>query len=200
MVITIPFVPPTLAQTRIPFGTDISGPTQNIFTNIANYFKNFDFQSLVSNLHTIGIVLTIIFGIVFIIIIFKMRGLIAEKVSEIEGEISPPTDRPTASDNRWEEIKRHVNDFKESSWKLAIIEADKFVDTALKNGGFQGESMGERLMTIEPGQLLSLQGLWDAHKLRNLLVHDVEYVVTHRQAILAIEAFEQVLRELGALA
>jgi hypothetical protein len=54
-------------------------------------------------------------------------------------------------------------------------------------------------MLIEPGQLLSLQNLWDAHKLRNLLVHDANYQLDHRQAVMAIEAFEQALRELGAL-
>ena len=80
-----------------------------------------------------------------------------------------------------------------------MIEADKFVDDALKTGGYPGETMGERLMLIEPGQFLNLQNLWDAHKLRNLLVHDPKYQLTHRQAILAVEAFEAVLRELGAL-
>lgn len=199
MVVNIPFVPPTLARTRIPFGVDVSGQARDIFTKYADYFKNFNFQPIISDLHTIAIILTIIFGAIFIIILFKMGGLIKEKVSELEGEINLPSEVPTAQENRWAEIKKHVNDFKESSWKLAIIEADKFVDDVLKNAGFQGESMGERLMTIEPGQLLSLQGLWDAHKLRNLLVHDVNYNVTHRQAILAIEAFEKVLRELGAL-
>ena len=199
MVITIPFVPYTLAQVKIPYGIDINEPTQNIFSGITNYFKNFNYNPLISNLHAIAIILTLVFAVVLIIVLFKMRGLVAEKVTEVEGEMSPPSEVPTAADNRWEEIKKHVSDFKESSWKLAVIEADKFVDDALKNAGFQGESMGERLMTIDPSQLLSLQQLWDAHKLRNLLVHDVNYEVTHRQAILAVEAFEQVLRELGAL-
>jgi len=31
------------------------------------------------------------------------------------------------------------------------------------------------------------------------LVHDTSYQLTHRQAVMAVEAFEETLRELGAL-
>lgn len=147
--------------------------------------------------------LTIIFAILFVVVIYKIRqlqkGSILQQVAELEATMNPPAEAVSAYDNRWSEIKKHVNSFNEAEWKMAVIEGDKFVDDALKSGGYLGESMGERLMMIQPGQLLSLQQLWDAHKLRNLLVHDVNYQLTHRQAVLAIEAFESVLRELGAL-
>lgn len=166
---------------------------------IAKYFKSPEFFNLFGTVKTVLMILSIIFGVILVIIIFKMRGLIKEEVTKLKAELIPPKEAASAHDNRWQEIKSHVNSFKESEWKFAIIEADKLVDDVLKSAGFAGESMGERLMIIKPGELLNLQYLWDAHKLRNLLVHDVNYQITHQQAIWAIEAFEGVLRELEAL-
>jgi len=63
--------------------------------------------------------------------------------------------------------------------------------------GYGGESMGERLMMIKPDELMHLQDLWDAHKLRNLIVHDTSYTITQDQVLTAIHSFEKVLKELG---
>lgn len=99
----------------------------------------------------------------------------------------------------WDNILHYANSVRDSEWKLAIIEGDKLVDEVLQERGFPGETMGERLMLMAPDQLASLQDLWDAHKLRNLLVHEMNYQMKHEQALAAIRAFERVLRELGAI-
>lgn len=168
-----------------------------------NWLSGFDYPLWLSDLKTILTYISLIFAFLLAVIIFKIRRLAADRIKEEladwKSEFNPPAEAVSAYDRRWEEIKKHVASFNEAEWKLAVIEADKFTDDALKTGGYPGESMGERLMLIQPGQLLSLQNLWDAHKLRNLLVHDANYKLTHRQAVLAVEAFEQVLRELGAL-
>jgi hypothetical protein len=199
MPLEIPPIPGLENQPKIYFGIDLSPQLAQSYRFIVDYFKGPEFVNLTAYLKTISIILTLIFGAVVAVIMIKMSNLIKEEITEIKAELNPPKEAVTPYDNRWQEIKNHVNSFKESEWKLAVIEADKLVDDALKAAGFPGESMGERLMLIKPGQLLNLQYLWDAHKLRNLLVHDANYQVTHRQAIWAVEAFERVLRELGAL-
>ncbi|MEK7506452.1 MAG: hypothetical protein AAB566_00095 [Patescibacteria group bacterium] len=168
-----------------------------------DFLSGFDYPLWLSDLKAVLTYVSVIFAFLLAVIIFKIRRLAANRIKEeladLKDEFNPPAEAVSAYDRRWEEVKKHVNSFNEAEWKLAVIEADKFTDDALKTGGYPGESMGERLMLIQPGQLLSLQNLWDAHKLRNLLVHDANYKLTHRQAVLAVEAFEQVLRELGAL-
>jgi hypothetical protein len=171
----------------------------NITASISSFISGLDLAVWLSYFKDVMIFISIIFGILFVILIFKLRSLIKSRVEEIETELKSPAEAVTTYDIRWDEIKKHVQSFNEAEWKMAVIEGDKFTDDALKAGGYAGESMGERLMLIEPGQLLSLQNLWDAHKLRNLLVHDANYQLDHRQAVMAIEAFEQALRELGAL-
>ncbi len=199
MPMEIPTIPGFTNQPKINYGTDLSPLLAQSYDAIAKYFQSPEFFNLFGTIKTILMILSIIFAAILVIIIIKMGSLIKEEVTELKEGLMPPEEATNAQDNRWQEIKSHVNSFKESEWKFAVIEADKLVDDVLKSAGFAGESMGERLMLIKPDQLLNLQYLWDAHKLRNLLVHDVNYQITHRQAIWAIEAFESVLRELEAL-
>jgi hypothetical protein len=199
MPLEIPPIPGLESQPKIYFGIDLSPQLAQLYRFTVDYFKGPEFFSLITSLKKILTILTIVFGAIVVVIMIKMGNLIKEEVAEIKAELKPPKEAATPYDNRWQEIKNHVNSFRESEWKMAVIEADKLVDDALKAAGFPGESMGERLMLIKPGQLLNLQYLWDAHKLRNLIVHDPSYQITHRQAIWAVEAFESVLRELGAL-
>ncbi len=100
--------------------------------------------------------------------------------------------------NRWNEIMHHIDSINEGEWKYAVIEADKLVDDQLKDR-FAGETMGERLMNIDKTQLLSIDGLWEAHKVRNRLAHDVNYFLRHAEAVRAIRLFEATLKELGAI-
>lgn len=164
-----------------------------------NFFTKLDYPVLFADIKSVLALVSVVFGVILVIIIFKIRSLAKDQMINIKDEIFPPAEVVTTYDNRWTEIKSHVTSFNESEWKMAVIEGDKFVDDALKTGGYPGESMGEKLMLVQPGQLLSLQNLWDAHKLRNLLVHDAAYQLNHRQAVMAVEAFEEALRELGAL-
>ncbi len=184
---------------EVKFATDYIPQVAAIYNSSINYIKNFNYQGLISDIRIVAIILSIIFGAIFVWVSRKISVLYKTQVRELVGEFNPPAEVQTAYNNRWDEIRSHVNSFVEAEWKLAVIEGDKFVDDVLKSGGFAGESMGERLMLIKPDQIVNLQYLWDAHKLRNLLVHDANFRLTHQQAIFAINAFESVLRELGAV-
>lgn len=201
-MINFPQIQNTTGQPRVDLRLDTApflGQAYNAANQSFDFLKKYDYAGIIDTIKLIGVILTLISLAIFVIVIYKYRKLLKEGLSEIKKEISPPAEAVSAYDLRWDEIRNHVNSFNESEWKLAVIEADKFADDALKTAGFKGETMGERLMMIKPDQIINLQLLWDAHKLRNLLVHDPNYNVTHRQAILAVEAFGMVLRELGAL-
>ena len=59
--------------------------------------------------------------------------------------------------------------------------------------------MGDRLMNIQPGQLTTLQNLWEAHKIRNRLVHDTNYFLRYTEAKRAVGLYRKTLKELQAL-
>lgn len=83
-------------------------------------------------------------------------------------------------------------------WKLAIIEADVMMDQALKQRGYAGASLGERLRSVSPSSLPSINDAWQAHKVRNFVAHHGhEYVLTKREAEETMKRYERVLDDLG---
>lgn len=80
---------------------------------------------------------------------------------------------------------------------LAVIDADKLLDEALKRRHLRGRTMGERLVAAQ--RLISdNDAVWYAHKLRNRLVHEPNVRLKKKEARDALEGFKQGLRDLGA--
>lgn len=99
----------------------------------------------------------------------------------------------------WEKIKNRMATMRESEYKLAIIEADKLFDILLQKMDYQGKDMSARLSQISPAQLSSIQGIWDSHKVRNLLAHDMSYQISFSDAQKAIQNYERAFHELEIL-
>lgn len=81
---------------------------------------------------------------------------------------------------------------------LAIIDADKLLDEALKKRGFSGKTMGERLVAAQRS-MTDNDSVWYAHKLRNRIVHEPEVNLKKREAQNALGGFKKGLKDLGAL-
>lgn len=81
---------------------------------------------------------------------------------------------------------------------LAVVDADKLLDEALKKRGFKGKTMGERLVAAQRS-LSDNDSVWYAHKLRNRLVHEPNIRLKKSEAQNALQGFRQGLRDLGAL-
>ena len=158
-----------------------------------------DFTEIVWRLKMISIIFSALFGSVLVYSVAKFRQQVQIKMA-MNKLINPPGPAyGGALQSKWEEIIHHANSTREAEWKLAIIEADNLVDNTLKSASYPGDTMGERLMNIEKGQLLSLDGLWEAHKIRNKLAHDTNYFLRYAEARRAIALYEAALKELNAL-
>ncbi len=99
---------------------------------------------------------------------------------------------------RWAQIEELLARNDEMSYKLAVMEADKLLDHALKSRFLPGNSLGERLRAA-CGKYPSLRAVWPAHLMRNKLVHEANYRLDDRAARSAISQFKRALQELGAL-
>lgn len=101
---------------------------------------------------------------------------------------------------RWGDIETTIGLGGATHFGSAVITADKLVDYVLRQQGYAGDTMGERMKSAkETLTERTYQGLWQAHKLRNTLVHEVSGEVMSYQAKEALEQFKQALRELGAI-
>jgi len=97
------------------------------------------------------------------------------------------------------EISKKFSELESMEPKLAIIEADKLVDTVLKKAGIKGETLGERLRNAQ--KLISrdvYSNMWEAHKVRNQIVHDHDFDIRSVDYSLEIYRMKKFLIELGA--
>lgn len=97
---------------------------------------------------------------------------------------------------RWKKLQQLCHD--KSTWPLAIIDADKLLDDALKRSGYKGKSMGERLVSAER-TITDRDSAWFAHKLRNKLVHEHDVQLKESMVKDALKGIRSALRDLGAL-
>jgi hypothetical protein len=82
--------------------------------------------------------------------------------------------------------------------KSSINEADKLLDHVMRQQGANGDTMGERLKSFG-SRFSDRNGIWRAHKLRNVLAHEVGFDLVPSQAKEALRDFERGLKDLGAL-
>jgi len=100
---------------------------------------------------------------------------------------------------RWQEIEELMRLGRPSNFQRAVLEADKLLSFVLEKMGHQG-SLGEKLKASEDRFSKEVYNdVWQAHKIRNLVVHEPNYELMNFQAKEAIEKFKRGLRELGAL-
>jgi len=99
--------------------------------------------------------------------------------------------------SKWLRIEGSVNE-SESSRHMAILNADKLLDSALKNKGVRGETMGERLKNAR-SKLSNNNAVWAAHKLRNQIAHESDVFVKPETLRHALSAFKTALKDIGAL-
>lgn len=96
----------------------------------------------------------------------------------------------------WNRVLEYVVSKNHSDWLLAIIEADKILDTLVKNMGLPGDSLGERLKNTDKGLFKTLDLAWEAHTMRNKIAHsEKEVYLTEREMAHIIRLYEAVFKE-----
>jgi len=99
---------------------------------------------------------------------------------------------------KWLAIEQSLDRNDEMTCHLAVLNADKLVDQALRELGYPGETMGDRIKATR-GKLSHRDELWSAHKLRNRIAHESDVRVNYNQARRALAGFKRTLKDLGAI-
>lgn len=98
--------------------------------------------------------------------------------------------------DRWGQLLTRVKT--NEGMMLAVIDADKLLDEALRKRHFKGKTTGERMVAAQR-TFTDNDAVWYAHKLRNRLVHEPDVRLRKREAMNALEGFKKGLKDLGAL-
>ena len=171
----------------------------NLYDYFSIYLASADWQRIIFTLKIISLFISLLLVAIAIILIFQIRKQLKKSLEMISQSIDEPSFPKKAMVKKWETVLAKLETDDESSYKLAVIEADKIFDDLLKRIGYQGEDMGERLRQLTPAQTANLNEVWQAHKLRNQIVHQPDFHLTHSQAQRAVEIYQGALEDLEAL-
>lgn len=97
---------------------------------------------------------------------------------------------------KWESILSHIESENPSDWKLAILEADIMLEELLDKLGYHGETIGEKLKSVEKSDFTTLDLAWEAHKIRNSIAHEgTDFLLNQREAKRVIDLYREVFEE-----
>ncbi len=97
----------------------------------------------------------------------------------------------------WNGIRKRLENDDEAQWKLAVLEADHLIDKELAQQGYHGDNFAERLAQIPEHAFSILPAVREAHAVRNHIIKDEDYELTHEEAKKTVKTFEQFLEDLG---
>jgi len=159
------------------------------------YLKNF-IEPLLPTIEIIFNILTVIFIVGIIVVLIKFRKL---RIKEREFYKPEEIEKSEASNNKiqWSVVLDHISSNNSAEWKIAIIEADNILDNILKEAGYEGETLADRLKSA--GNSESVQKAWEAHKVRNEIAHEGGKEITQHEAKRVISLYENVFKRFGYL-
>ena len=99
---------------------------------------------------------------------------------------------------RFLEIENKFKKENPATYMTTVINADKLLDRAMMEMGLAGKTMGERLKK-NGDKFSNLNGVWQAHKLRNAIAHEPDVEVSYKRAYNALSIYKQALKDLGAI-
>jgi len=100
--------------------------------------------------------------------------------------------------SRWLAIESSLNQAESSSYHLAVLNADKLLDMALKERGFKGATMGERMKAANKSWK-NANAVWTAHKVRNKIAHEPDVSLSYELARRSLASFRDGLKDMGAI-
>jgi len=108
----------------------------------------------------------------------------------------PPKLNQVYFKTEWQELQKLLRN--KERWDVALIQADKLFDIALKKRRFRGGSMGERMVKAQK-LFTDNDGAWLAHKLRKEIESNPDLQLAEKDLKEALIAIRQALKDLGAL-
>lgn len=102
--------------------------------------------------------------------------------------------------DKWEQIIKYTNSENPSDWRQAIIEADVMLEELLRATGYEGESVGEMLKSVDKSDFLTIEDAWEAHKIRNAIAHSGgDFQLNEHETKRVITLFEKVFEEFNVI-
>lgn len=100
----------------------------------------------------------------------------------------------------WKHIREELLSDNNSDWKLAVIEADIYMDKVLDDHGFHGDTTSDKLKQVTADKLPSISIAWEVHKVRNRIAHEgSSFVLTLPEARRMLTFYEMIFTDLRVI-
>ncbi len=167
---------------------------------ILEYLFSSQLQETLFPLKIIFIFISIFFLIVIIWFLCKTEYIRWWFWFDLKNFLFPKPLGTMKLNRKWEKIKKNLEKGKlESQWKISLIESLEILDKTLKNMGYSGENLTERLSKLSSDEVSNLDDLFRAQRICQDVVRDPNYRLTKEQAQEIIEIFEKALVNLEVL-
>lgn len=149
-------------------------------------------------LKIIAIIYTAILFIAIILIALSARPkkIVKEIEEDMEAIFFADKNGAEKYEAKWREILKKLEAPDESGWHAAVTEADKFFDSVMRRLGYSGDTFSNRLKQIHTTEVSNLNDIWQAHRVRNSLSHDVNFTISQDDARRAVGAYERAMKDL----
>lgn len=128
-----------------------------------------------------------------IVMILLLRDIRSNLKEGFLGMKVPATPRSVLA-RRWDRIKKRTERRDVSQYKVAILEADKFIDEVVGAMGIRGKDLGEKLANVHPGHFDNLEELKAAHQVRNRVLHEAGFDPDEQTTKKIIAIFDHLIR------
>ncbi len=99
----------------------------------------------------------------------------------------------------WNDVIEHAKSEKEAERKMAIIEADDMIDSALSKIGYSGETLLDKLAGLNKEIIPNIEEVKDAHRKRRDIAYDPNKSISREEAEKIVSVYEEVFKDLRIL-
>ena len=100
-------------------------------------------------------------------------------------------------EKKWDKIKKRIESGSESEYKLAIIEAEDFLNQILEERGYEGEDFEKTINSASKLVSSKLSEILLAHEVRNAIVYNPDYKLEAEQAKRILGIYEATINSIG---
>ncbi len=156
------------------------------------------FEGVLLYVKVLFIVISLVLLMLIIYLLIKTTWVKIRVSEDLTEFVSYKSSDAKETSKEWDKIIERLESGKETEYKLAVIEADSLLDDTLKRMGYAGETIGDRLKQIDSTIMPDIEQVWEAHKIRNNIVHNPDYHLDYDKAKRVLGIYEEVLKKLEA--
>lgn len=164
------------------------------YSNALNSFYGKDWARIYTTIKYIIIGLDLV--LVIFVVLTLQRFFAVQKKQPAEASsvhIVPPLE---VIREAWDGIERLAGSKNPSDWNMAVLRADALLDDILRDLGYEGDTISDRLKIVDTAKLKSIEAVWSAHRLRNIIAHDPVTQHMHETIDHALKSYAHAFREL----